>query len=308
MKATREAYGETLAKLIQKHKDLVVLDADLTKSTKTCLAQQVCPNRHFNIGIAEANMMGIAAGLAVSGKNVFASSFAIFAAGRAFEQIRNSIAYPKLNVKICATHAGISVGEDGATHQSIEDIAIMRVLPNMCVIQPCDAYSTEKLVTATYHRNGPCYVRLSRSAVENIYKEDSPIEIGKGNILKEGSGICVIASGIMVQEAYQAISQYTNSAITLIDMHTIKPLDTSLLLRLAKTHHTFITCEEHSILGGLGSAVAEFFAQHHPCKVIRIGVHDTFGESGKPDELLHKYGCDTDTILKTIEEASLCNI
>lgn len=286
-KATREAYGEALATLVKEHDDIIVLDADLTKSTKTIEAKKVMPQHHFNVGIAEANMMGIAAGLAASGKTVYASSFAMFAAGRAFEQIRNSIAYPQLNVKICATHAGISVGEDGASHQSIEDIAIMRAIPNMCVVQPCDAISTRKAIAASYLKKGPYYIRLGRSALSPVYTEDTPFEIGKGTILKQGSNICILATGLMVQEAMEA-SKDTN--ITVVDMHTIKPLDETLLSLLALTHHTFITCEEHSVIGGLGGAVCEYFTGSTPKKVIRIGVNDTFGESGKPDALLKKYG------------------
>lgn len=307
MKATREAYGEAIASLITQHEDIVVLDADLTKSTKTCEAKKACPQRHFNMGIAEANMMGCAAGLAASKKTVFVSSFAMFAAGRAFEQIRNSIAYPKLNVKICATHAGISVGEDGATHQSIEDIAIMRAIPNLTVLQPCDAISTKKILEAVYTYEGPCYIRLGRSAVPSVYTEDTPFTIEKGAILNQGEGICIIATGIMVHHALQAVENFKHS-ITVVDMHTIKPLDTELLNALGKTHHTFITCEEHSIIGGLGGAVCEYFSETEPKKVIRMGMKDTFGESGKPDALFKKYELDSSAIQKVLEEVITCNI
>ena len=280
--ATREAYGKALAGLISKRKDIIVLDADLSKSTKTSEAKAVCPNQHFNMGIAEANMMGVAAGLAASGKTVFASSFAMFAAGRAYEQIRNSIAYPKLNIKICATHAGLAVGEDGASHQCIEDLALMRVIPNMVVIQPCDDIQTREVIECIADYHGPCYVRLGRSAVEDVYETTSHFQIGKGNILKKGNRIAVIASGAMVQEAIHATQDMD---ITLVDMPCIKPIDDKLILELAKTHEYIITCEEHNIIGGLGSAIAEVLAPCKLCKQIMIGVKDIFSESGKPAQL-----------------------
>lgn len=296
--ATREAYGKALAGLISKRKDIIVLDADLSKSTKTSEAKAVCPNQHFNMGIAEANMMGVAAGLAASGKTVFASSFAMFAAGRAYEQIRNSIAYPKLNIKICATHAGLAVGEDGASHQCIEDLALMRVIPNMVVIQPCDDIQTREVIECIADYHGPCYVRLGRSAVEAVYETTSHFQIGKGNILKKGNRIAVIASGAMVQEAIHATQDMD---ITLVDMPCIKPIDDKLILELAKTHEYIITCEEHNIIGGLGSAIAEVLAPCKLCKQIMIGVKDSFGESGKPAQLFEKYGIDAASIRNVIQ-------
>ena len=296
--ATREAYGKALAGLISKRKDIIVLDADLSKSTKTSEAKAVCPNQHFNMGIAEANMMGVAAGLAASGKTVFASSFAMFAAGRAYEQIRNSIAYPKLNIKICATHAGLAVGEDGASHQCIEDLALMRVIPNMVVIQPCDDIQTREVIECIADYHGPCYVRLGRSAVEDVYETTSHFQIGKGNILKKGNRIAVIASGAMVQEAIHATQDMD---ITLVDMPCIKPIDDKLILELAKTHEYIITCEEHNIIGGLGSAIAEVLAPCKLCKQIMIGVKDSFGESVKPAQLFEKYGIDAASIRNVIQ-------
>lgn len=296
--ATREAYGKALASLLSKRHDIIVLDADLSKSTKTNEAKVVCPDQHFNMGIAEANMMGVAAGLAASGKTVFASSFAMFAAGRAYEQIRNSIAYPKLNVKICATHAGLAVGEDGASHQCIEDLALMRVIPNMVVIQPCDDIQTREVIECIADYQGPCYVRLGRSAVEDVYETTSHFQIGKGNILKKGNRIAVIASGAMVQEAIHATQDMD---ITLVDMPCIKPIDDKLILELAKTHEYIITCEEHNIIGGLGSAISEVLAPCKLCKQIMIGVKDSFGESGKPAQLFEKYGIDAASIRNVIQ-------
>ena len=297
--ATREAYGAALAELIVERDDVIVLDADLTKSTKTCDAAKARPEHHFNMGIAEGNMMGVAAGLAASGKTVYASSFAMFAAGRAYEQIRNSIGYPHLNVKICATHAGLSVGEDGASHQMIEDLALMRAIPGMVVLQPCDEIQTKEVIKAVAKYDGPCYVRLGRSAVEAVYQGTSSFQIGKGNVVKRGKQIAVIASGAMVQEAIQACQEFE---VTLIDMPSIKPIDQSLLIETAKTHELIITCEEHTVMGGLGSAVAEVLIQHAPCRQIMIGVQDTFGESGKPADLFAKYQIDADHIKRVIIE------
>ena len=291
--ATRSAYGKALAELIVERDDVIVLDADLTKSTKTCDAKKARPEHHFNMGIAEGNMMGVAAGLAASGKTVFASSFAMFAAGRAFEQIRNSIAYPKLNVKICATHAGLAVGEDGASHQAIEDLALMRAIPNMVVLQPCDDISTREVIQAVADYQGPCYIRLGRSAVEDVYTDTAHFQIGKGAILKKGSRIAVIASGSMVQEAIKATQDMN---VTLIDMPCIKPIDRELIIETAKTHDVLVTVEEHTVLGGLGSAVAEVLAPYTLCKQMMIGVQDTFGESGKPSQLFEKYGIDAQHI------------
>lgn len=301
--ATREAYGKALAKLVQEREDIVVLDADLTKSTKTIEAKKVCPQRHFNMGIAEGNMMGVAAGLAASHKIVYASSFAMFAAGRAFEQIRNSICYPKLNVKVCATHAGISVGEDGASHQSVEDIAIMRSIPNMKVFQPCDARETEQIIKAVADIEGPCYVRLGRLDVEDVYDDSYTWEYGKGQVLKKGSKIAIIATGLMVQESLKAIEQLEDIEPTLINISTIKPIDEELILETAKTHDVIVTIEEHNVIGGLGGAVAETLAPYGlPCRQYMMGMQDSFGRSGKPKDLLAYYHLDASSIAQKIKE------
>ncbi len=301
--ATREAYGKALAKLVQEREDVVVLDADLTKSTKTIEAKKVCPQRHFNMGIAEGNMMGVAAGLAASGKVVYASSFAMFAAGRAFEQIRNSICYPKLNVKVCATHAGISVGEDGASHQSVEDIAIMRSIPNMKVFQPCDARETEQIIKAVADIEGPCYVRLGRLGVEDVYDDTYKWEYGKGNVLKKGSKVAIIATGLMVQESLKAVDLLEGIEPTVINIATIKPIDKELILETAKTHDVIVTVEEHNVIGGLAGAVAETLAPYGlPCRQYSIGMQDTFGRSGKPKDLLAYYELDAQSIARKIKE------
>ena len=290
--ATREAYGKALAKLICEDERIVVLDADLTKSTKTSDAKQACPERHFNIGIAEANMMSIAAGLAASGKIVYASSFAMFAAGRAFEQVRNSICYSNLNVKICATHAGITLGEDGATHQSVEDIALMRAIPNMQVIQPCDGKETEEVIKAVKDIDGPVFVRLGRSAVETIHGDDYQFHFGKGEILRKGTDVAIFATGLMVQEALKASETLLELGLdcSVINMPTIKPIDKELIIEMAKTHTHLVSCEEHNVLAGFGSAIAEVLIENYPKKMMIIGIQDTFGESGKPADLLDKYG------------------
>jgi transketolase len=300
--ATREAYGIALAELIKENDKVVVLDADLTKSTKTCDAKKARPEHHFNMGIAEGNMMGVAAGLAVSGKIVYASSFAMFAAGRAYEQVRNSIGYPHLNVKICATHAGITVGEDGASHQSIEDIALMRVIPGMHVFQPCDARETKQVIKAVADIEGPCYVRLGRLAVEDVHDENYTFVPGKADVLHEGNNIAIIASGLMVQEVLKAKEKLNNINPTIINMPTIKPLDEELLLKTAQTHDIILTCEEHSVIGGLGSAVCEYLSAYNLCKVIRVGIQDSFGESGTPQALLEKYGLSADKLADFIGE------
>lgn len=304
--ATREAYGKALAELINENQKVVVLDADLTKSTKTCDAKNACPERHFNMGIAEGNMMSVAAGLAASGQIVYASSFAMFAAGRAFEQIRNSIGYPHLNVKVCATHAGLTVGEDGASHQSIEDLALMRSIPGMHVFQPCDAAETKAIIKAVAEIDGPCYVRLGRGAVEEVYTEESMnFEVGKGIVLNQGSKVAIVATGMMVQEAMAAKAELEAAGInpTIVDMHTIKPIDEALIEELAKTHELIVTCEEHSVIGGLGSAVAEVVVKKAPVRVEMIGVEDTFGESGTPADLLEKYGLNAKAIAQRVKAA-----
>lgn len=301
--ATREAYGKALAELIIENENVVVLDADLTKSTKTCDAKKACPQRHFNMGIAEGNMMAVAAGLAASDKVVYASSFAMFAAGRAFEQIRNSIAYPNLNVKVCATHAGISVGEDGASHQSIEDLALMRSIPNMKVFQPCDAKEAEAIIKAVAEIEGPCYVRLGRLAVDEVYENDYTFTYGKGVVLHKGSKVAIIASGLMVQEVLAAKDMIEGIEPTIINIHTIKPIDKELIEETAKTHDVIITVEEHSVIGGLGSAVAEVLAPLGlPCKQFMLGMQDTFGRSGKPADLLDYYGLDAKHIKDQVKK------
>ncbi len=302
--ATREAYGKALAELIKENERVVVLDADLTKSTKTSEAKKACPERHFNMGIAEGNMMSVAAGLAASGQIVYASSFAMFAAGRAYEQIRNSIGYPHLNVKICATHAGITVGEDGASHQAIEDLALMRVIPGMKVFQPCDAKETREMIKAIAEVEGPCYVRLGRSGVDDVNDENYQFELGKGVVLHEGKDVAIIATGMMVQEALKAKEELKEAGIepTIVNIHTIKPIDEELIEKLAKTHKVLITCEEHSVIGGLGGAVAEVTARRCPARIEMIGVQDTFGESGTPQALLEKYGLNAKAIAKKVKE------
>lgn len=303
--ATREAYGKALAKLAENDPNVMVLDADLSGSTKTGMVKKATPGQHFNMGIAEGNMMAVAAGMAAQGNVVFASSFAMFATGRAYEQIRNSIAYPKLNVKVCATHAGITVGEDGASHQAIEDLGLMRGIPNMLVVCPADAMEAEAAIEAVYHYEGPCYVRLGRSAVPTIYEEGNvPFTLGKGNVLKKGNKVAVIACGIMVNEALQAYETLKAEGIevSVIDMHTIKPIDKDLIIELTKTHDLIVTAEEHSIIGGLGSAVSEVLSQYAPTKQVMVGVKDTFGESGTPAALLEKYGLTANDIVKAVKE------
>ena len=290
-KATRQAYGEALAKLGKMNKDVVVLDADLTKSTYTNKFQSEFPERHINVGIAEADMMGTAAGLAAAGKIPFASTFAHFAAGRAFDQIRNSIAYPKLNVKICPTHAGVSLGEDGGSHQSVEDIALMRSLPGMVVLSPADAVETEQMIFAVAEYNGPVYVRLGRLNVPVIFDESYEFEIGKGTVMIEGNDVAIIATGLLVYEAMKASEALAEKGIKarVINMSTIKPLDEKIVLEAAKECKFVVTCEEHSIIGGLGGAVTEYLSGVHPTKVIRHGIKDVFGQSGEGDQMLDEY-------------------
>ena len=290
-KATRQAYGEALAKLGKMNKDVVVLDADLTKSTYTNKFQSEFPERHINVGIAEADMMGTAAGLAATGKIPFASTFAHFAAGRAFDQIRNSIAYPKLNVKICPTHAGVSLGEDGGSHQSIEDIALMRSLPGMVVLSPADAVETEQMIFAVAEYNGPVYVRLGRLNVPVIFDESYEFEIGKGTVMVEGNDVAIVATGLLVYEAMKAAEILSEKGIKarVINISTIKPLDEKIVLEAAKECKFVVTCEEHSIIGGLGGAVTEYLSGVHPTKVIRHGIKDVFGQSGEGDQMLDEY-------------------
>ena len=296
---TRNAYGEKLAELVTKNPNIVVLDADLTKSTKTVEAKKVCPERHFNAGIAEANMMGMAAGLAASGKTVFASSFAIFATGRAFEIIRNSICYPKLNVKVCATHAGLSVGEDGASHQSIEDISLMRSIPNMQVFVPCDQFEAKAMIEHVANVNGPCYVRLGRGKVEDVYNENTTFDFTKVDVLRKGNGdVVLFACGLMVQEALAAAEKLD---ATVVNVSSLKPIDEKGILDLLKANKRAYTCEEHSIIGGLFSAIAELKAKTDiTTPITPIGVNDTFGESGKAKDVLTKYGLTADHIVEVV--------
>jgi len=303
--ATREAYGKALVKLGKINDDVVVLDADLSKSTKTNDFLKAYPNRFFNMGIAEQNLVGAACGFAAAGKIPFASTFAMFATGRAFEVIRNSVCYPKLNVKICATHAGITVGEDGGSHQSVEDISLMRSIPNMTVVVPADGVEAEKMIFAAAEFNGPMYVRLGRSAVPTIFEEDYNFEIGKGVVLREGNDTTIIACGIMVNEAIIAADMLKeeNINVRVINMSTIKPIDTELIIKAAKETKAIITAEEHSIIGGLGSAVSEVVSENHPTIVKKVGVNDSFGESGTPNELLEKYGLNAKNIVEKVKEA-----
>ena len=303
--ATREAYGKALVKLGKVNDDVVVLDADLSKSTKTNDFLKSYPDRFFNMGIAEQNLMGAACGFAAAGKIPFASTFAMFAAGRAFEVIRNSACYPKLNVKICATHAGITVGEDGGSHQSVEDISIMRSIPNMTVLVPADAVETEKMIFSAAEFNGPMYVRLGRSGVPVLFEEDYKFEIGKGVVLREGNDVTIIACGIMVNEALIAADMLKEENIEarVINMSTIKPIDTELIIKAAKETKAIVTAEEHSIVGGLGSAVSEVVCENHPVKVKMVGMNDCFGESGTPAELLKKYGLTAKNIVEKVKEA-----
>lgn len=290
--ATRQAYGEVLVDLGRKSRDIVVLDADLSKSTMTVQFAKEFPDRFFDMGIAEQNMYGVAAGLAASGKTVFASTFAMFAAGRAFEIIRNSIGYTGANVKICATHAGLTVGEDGASHQAIEDIALMRTIPGMMVVCPSDGPSAKKLIADAAAVNKPVYVRLGRAAVPAVYENTRDVKLGKGMCVRDGKDYTVIATGVMVNEALIAADVLEKEGISLrvVDMHTIKPLDEDIIVKAAKETRGIITAEEHSVIGGLGSAVAEIVVQKAMAKMKILGVEDTFGESGKPAELMQKYG------------------
>ena len=303
--ATRDSYGNALVELGKEHENLVVLDADLAAATKTGVFKKVFPERHIDCGIAECNMMGVAAGLATTGKVPFASSFAMFAAGRAFEQIRNSIGYPKLNVKIGATHAGISVGEDGATHQCNEDIALMRTIPGMVVINPSDDVEARAAVKAAYKHEGPVYLRFGRLAVPVINdREDYKFELGKGVVLREGKDITLIATGLPVAETLEAAEKLAADGIDakVINIHTIKPLDEELIVEAAKETGKVVTIEEHSVIGGLGSAVCDVLSEKAPTKVLKIGINDTYGESGPAVELVKKYVLDAESIYKKIKE------
>lgn len=302
--ATRDSYGAALVELGQEHENLIVLDADLAAATKTGVFKKAFPERHWDCGIAEANMTGIAAGLATCGKVPFVSTFAMFAAGRAYEQVRNAIGYPHLNVKIGATHAGISVGEDGASHQCLEDIALMREIPGMVVINPADDVEARAAVKAAYEHVGPVYLRFGRLAVPVINDvPDYKFEIGKGVVLKEGKDVTIFATGLEVKETMEAEKMLAADGIDaeIINIHTIKPIDRELVIASAKKTGKVVTVEEHSIIGGLGSAVCEVLCEEAPTKVLRIGVEDRFGESGPALELLHKYELDAEGIYKKVK-------
>ena len=302
--ATRDGYGKALVALGAEHEDLVVLDADLAGSTKTGMFAKVYPERHFNCGIAEADMMSVAAGLASTGLTPFASSFAMFASGRAYEQIRNSIGYPMLNVKIGASHGGMSVGEDGASHQCCEDFALMRSIPGMVVICPADGVEAEAATKAAYAYQGPVYLRMGRLAVPVFHEEGFEFTIGKGEIMREGTDIAIIANGLMVYEAIQAGEKLAEMGINarIVNMSTIKPLDEGLVLKCAKECGKIITCEEHSVIGGLGEAVCSFLSETYPTPVKRIGVNDQFGFSGPAAEVLKAFGLCADHIVEVTKE------
>ena len=302
--ATRDGYGKGLVALGAEHPDVVVLDADLAGSTKTGMFAKAYPDRHFNCGIAEGNMMSVAAGLAASGLTPFASSFAMFASGRAFEQIRNSIGYPALNVKIGASHGGMSVGEDGASHQCCEDFALMRSIPGMVVICPADGVEAEAATKAAYEHKGPVYLRMGRLAVPVFHEEGFQFTIGKGEVMRDGNDIAIIANGLMVYEAIQAGEKLAEMGINarIINMSTIKPLDEELVLKCAKECGKIITCEEHSVIGGLGEAVCSFLSENYPTPVKRIGVNDEFGFSGPAGEVLKAFGLCADHIVEVAKD------
>lgn len=302
--ATRQSYGEAVAELGERNENIVVLDADLSEATKTCIFAKKFPNRFFEMGISEQDMLSTAAGLAASGLTAYASTFAIFATGRAYDQIRNSICYPKLNVKICATHAGVTVGEDGATHQMLEDINLMRGLPNMKVMSVSDDTQTRWAVEEIAKINGPVYLRLGRYATPVIYDENQKFEIGKGIQIGDGTDATVIATGICVSEAIIAQEQLKQEGINIrvVDIHTIKPIDRELIVKCAKETKKIITIEDHSIIGGLGTAVCEVLSEEYPTKVIRMGVNDTFGTSAPAKELVEYFKLDSKAIIEMIKK------
>ncbi len=296
---TRVAYGEKLAELVKENENIVVLDADLSGSTKTAMAKKVAPERHFNAGIAECNMVGMAAGLAASGKIAFVSSFAVFATGRPFEIIRNSVCYPNLNVKICASHAGLSVGEDGASHQAIEDVALMRCLPNMHVFVPCDQYETRALIEYVAKLDGPCYVRLGRGKVEDVYDENKVFDFTKVDVIRKGKDVILFAMGLMVQEAIKAGEELD---ATVVNVTSVKPIDKESIMSLLKAHKVAYTIEEHSIIGGLYSAISEVKASSDiSVPIYPIGVNDVFGQSGKMNAVLEKYGLTSKHIVEIVK-------
>ena len=299
-KATRQSYGEALAELGKENEKIVVLDADLSMTTKTCIFAKKFPERFFDVGIAEQNLMGVAAGLANSGFTAFASSFAVFATGRGYDQIRNSIAYPNLNVKICASHSGVTAGEDGATHQMIEDLSMMRTLPNMTVLSTSDDAQTKWAVKEISKINGPVYLRLCRLASPIIYDENTKFEFGKGVQIGDGTDAAVIATGVTVAEAIKAQEMLKEKGINIrvIDIHTIKPIDKDIIIKAAKETNKIITIEDHNIIGGLGSAVCEVLSENYPTKVIRMGIKDTFGTSGRGTDLMKYFGITAEDIVK----------
>ena len=299
-KATRQSYGEALIELGKENKDVVVLDADLAGATKTELFAKEFPDRFFDIGIAEADMMGTAAGLSTCGKIPYVSTFAMFAAGRSYDQIRNSICYPNLNVKICATHAGITVGEDGATHQMIEDLSLMRTIPNMTVLSPSDDTQTKWMIKEINKINGPVYVRLARLTTEVIYDENQKFEIGKAIMHGEGTDGTIFATGVTVQEALKAqkVLQEKGINVRVIDMFSIKPIDRDMIIKCAKETKKLVSIEDHNVIGGLGSAISEILTDEYPTKLIRLGIKDVFGRSGKAEELMKYYGIIADNIIE----------
>ncbi|OEF97809.1 transketolase family protein [Desulfuribacillus alkaliarsenatis] len=301
--ATRDAYGKALVEVGKKNPNVVVLDADLSKSTKTADFAAAFPERFFDMGIAEQGMMGTAAGFAAAGKIPFASTFAVFATARVMDQVRNSIAYPKLNVKIAATHAGLTVGEDGGSHQAIEDVALMRAVPNMTVVVPADAEETRQVIEKAVEFDGPMYIRLGRPGVPVIFDENYKFEIGKGHMLRPGKDVTIVATGLMVSKAIEASEKLQEEGISarVINISTIKPIDKDIIIQAAMETNAIVTAEEHNIIGGLGSAVAEVVAENHPVKMKRVGVEDTFGESGTPDALLEKYGLTVDKLVEAVK-------
>lgn len=304
-KATRQSYGEMLEKLGEENPNIVVLDADLSAATKTSIFAKKFPDRFFDMGIAEANMMGVAAGMASCGKIPYLSTFAAFAAGRAYDQIRSSICYPNLNVKICATHCGITVGEDGATHQMLEDLALMRALPNMTVLCPSDDVETKYLIKELSKIEGPVYVRLARLATPGIYEENQTFEIGKAVQIGEGTDATVFATGVVVPEALKAkeLLEKEGIHIRVVDMHTIKPIDKEMIIKSAKETKKLISIEDHSVIGGLGSAISEVLTEEYPCKLVRMGIKDTFGKSGNAVELLKYFGLTSEKIVEIIKNS-----
>ena len=302
-KATRQSYGEALLELGKENKNIVVFDSDLSSATKTSIFAKEFPERFFDMGIAEQNMISTAAGIATCGKIPYASTFAVFAAGRAYDQIRNSVCYPNLNVKICATHAGITVGEDGATHQMLEDISLMRTLPNMKVFSPSDDIETKWIIKEISKIDGPCYVRLSRLATPTIYEENQKFEIGKAVQIGEGTDGTIFATGVTVSEAIKAKEELKSKGIDVrvIDIHTIKPIDKEIIIKCAKETNKLISIEDHSIIGGLGSSISEVLTEEYPTKLIRLGIRDTFGKSGKAEELMKYFKITAENIIKMFD-------